>query len=95
MQAIASGKSYFPIDTMDSVRRSDFAEDDEQLLKRLSRRELRVLLGLAQGKSNMLIAREMLLSNKTISTYKTRVMQKLNNATLLEMVEFARRNQLI
>ncbi|KAA0982994.1 response regulator transcription factor [Pseudomonas sp. ANT_J12] len=95
LQAIASGKSYFPIDTMDSVRRSDFAEDDEQLLKRLSRRELRVLLGLAQGKSNMLIAREMLLSNKTISTYKTRVMQKLNNATLLEMVEFARRNQLI
>ncbi|MDR6915986.1 two-component system response regulator EvgA [Pseudomonas sp. 3296] len=93
--AVAAGKSYFPIDTIDSVRRSDFAEDDEQLLKRLSRRELRVLLGLAQGKSNMLIAREMLLSNKTVSTYKSRIMQKLNNATLLELVEFARRNQLI
>lgn len=95
LQAVASGKSYFPMDTMDSVRRSDFAEDDGQLLKRLSRRELRVLLGLAQGKSNMIIAREMLLSNKTVSTYKSRVMQKLNNATLVELVDFAKRNQLI
>lgn len=95
LQAVASGKSYFPIDTMDSVRRSDFAEDDGQLLKRLSRRELRVLLGLAQGKSNMIIAGEMLLSNKTVSTYKTRIMQKLNNATLVELIDFAKRNQLV
>lgn len=95
LQAIASGKSYFPINTIESVRHSDFADNDVQLLRRLSSRELKVLHGLALGKSNMVIAREMLLSNKTISTYKTRIMQKVNAANLLQLINFAQRNDLV
>ncbi|HEF4761178.1 TPA: response regulator transcription factor [Pseudomonas putida] len=95
LQAIGSGKSYFPINTIDSVRHSDFADNDAQLLRRLSSRELKVLHGLALGKSNMLIAREMLLSNKTVSTYKTRIMQKINAGNLLQLINFAQRNDLV
>ena len=95
LQAVASGKTWFPIGTFSSVRKSDFAQNDAQLLSGVSRRELKVLHGLAQGKSNKEIADDMLLSNKTVSTYKTRLMQKLNADTLLELIEFAKRNDLV
>ncbi|MBV6826374.1 response regulator transcription factor [Pseudomonas sp. PD9R] len=95
LKAVASGKTWFPIGTFNSVRKSDFAQTDAQLLSAVSRRELKVLHGLALGKSNKEIADDMLLSNKTVSTYKTRLMQKLNAATLLELIEFAKRNDLV
>jgi two-component system response regulator EvgA len=95
LKAVAGGKTWFPIGTLNSVRKSDFAQDDAQLLSGVSRRELKVLHGLALGKSNKEIADDMLLSNKTVSTYKTRLMQKLNVSTLLELIEFAKRNDLV
>ncbi|MFJ7795046.1 response regulator [Pseudomonas sp. NPDC096950] len=95
LKAVASGKTWFPIGTFASVRKSDFAQNDAQLLSGITRRELKVLHGLAQGKSNKQIAEDMLLSNKTVSTYKTRLLQKLNASTLLELIEFAKRNDLV
>jgi two-component system response regulator EvgA len=95
LKAVASGKSWFPIGTFTSVRKSDFAQNDAQLLSAVTRRELKVLHGLALGKSNKQIADDMLLSNKTVSTYKTRLMQKLNASTLLELIEFAKLNDLV
>ena len=94
LKALANGKSWFPVGTLKSVRHSDFARNDVQLLSGITRRELKVLHGLAQGLSNKQIADDMLLSNKTISTYKTRLMQKLNASNLLELIEFAKRNDL-
>lgn len=95
LNAVASGKTWFPIGAFSSVRKSDFAHNDAQLISGVSRRELKVLHGLALGKSNKEIADDMLLSNKTVSTYKTRLMQKLNVSTLLELIEFAKRNDLV
>lgn len=95
LKAVASGRTWFPMGAFNSVRKSDFAQNDAQLLSAVSRRELKVLHGLALGKSNKEIADDMLLSNKTISTYKTRLMQKLNVSTLLELIEFAKRNDLV
>ncbi|HEF4761183.1 TPA: response regulator transcription factor [Pseudomonas putida] len=95
LKAVASGKTWFPIGTYSSVRKIDFAQNDAQLLSGVSRRELKVLHGLALGRSNKEIADDMLLSNKTVSTYKTRLMQKLKVNTLLELIEFAKRNDLV
>ncbi|MGB9095765.1 response regulator [Erwinia sp.] len=47
-------------------------------LEKLSDREITVLRYLAAGLTNKEIATRLLLSNKTISTYKTRLMEKLN-----------------
>ncbi|MGB3254271.1 LuxR C-terminal-related transcriptional regulator, partial [Buttiauxella gaviniae] len=41
---------------------------------------------------NIDIAEMMLISNKTVSTYKTRLMIKLNARSLVDLIEFARRN---
>ncbi|MGE8153497.1 response regulator [Pseudomonas vancouverensis] len=95
LNAVAMGKSWYPADTLDSVRHSDYARNETQMLSAITRRELKVLHGLALGKSNKQIAEDMLLSHKTISTYKTRLMQKLNAHTSLELIEFAKRNDLV
>ena len=61
----------------------------------LSDRESQVLILLASGKSLKAIARDLHLSPKTASTYKTRVMQKLKVASDAELVRYAVSHQLV
>ena len=50
---------------------------------------------LARGKTNKEIADGMFLSNKTVSTYKTRLLLKLNARSLVDLIELAQRNGLV
>lgn len=68
---------------------------EKELIDRLSNRELTILQYLARGSSNKEIADIMHLSFKTISTYKTRLIDKLNVSSLVHLRDFALRNQLI
>ncbi len=56
---------------------------------RLSDRELHILRLLAQGRSVNEIAEELFISNKTVSTHKSRLMQKLNFQSNAELVRYA------
>lgn len=94
LRAILSGHSYFPIlSNSNVIARSNL--DEAELVKKLSTREMVVLQQLAIGLSNKEIAERMLLSNKTISTYKTRILEKLNAKTIVDLIEIAKRNSLI
>ena len=92
IRAVLSGFRYFPDLTTVSMRKDDGALDELPLVQSLSDRELSVLKYLADGLSNIDIAEMMLISNKTVSTYKTRLMIKLNARSLVDLIEFARRN---
>ncbi|WP_271412207.1 response regulator transcription factor [Pseudomonas sp. Q1-7] len=94
VRAVLSGYSYFPSEVIKSGRRQVGLPDDLELIGRLSDRELVVLRFLANGYTNKDIAEEMFISNKTVSTYKTRLLLKLNARSLIELVEFANRNAL-
>ena len=61
----------------------------------VQRRGIRVLQQLARGKTNKEIADGMFLSNKTVSTYKTRLLLKLNAHSLVDLIELAQRNGLV
>ncbi|MDH4581446.1 response regulator transcription factor [Pseudomonas sp. BN415] len=95
VRAVLSGYSYFPSDVIKSGKRQVGLPDEIEMIGRLSDRELVVLKFLANGYSNKDIAEEMFISNKTVSTYKTRLLLKLNARSLIELVEFANRNALI
>lgn len=69
--------------------------DDAVLVKSLTPRELTTLQHLAVGKNNKKIAEIMLLSEKTVSTYKTRLLEKLNVKSVIYLADFAKRNKLI
>lgn len=61
----------------------------------LSERELQVFLRLAQGETVGKIAESTFLSVKTVSTYRTRVLEKLRLQTNSELTYYALKNGLI
>ncbi len=61
---------------------------------KLSNRELEVLCLIAAGKSLTTIANELFLSVKTISTYRTRILEKLNIHNNAELIRYAIRTNL-
>jgi DNA-binding NarL/FixJ family response regulator len=61
----------------------------------LSDRELEVLLGIASGKTVGEIAQQLSLSDKTISTYRRRILDKMDMKTNAELTHYAIRNHLV
>ncbi|MFD1804657.1 response regulator [Mixta tenebrionis] len=61
--------------------------ESSRLLARMSDRELTVLRYLAEGKSNKEIGELLQLSNKTISTYKARLLEKSGTESLAELLQ--------
>ena len=68
---------------------------DKPLHSRLSEREFQVLCKLAAGRAVSDIAGELCLSVKTVSTYRTRVLEKMNFETNADLTTYALRNGLI
>lgn len=94
VRAIAQGHSYFPSHALGSVSAAEEAGHGE-LIKGLSVRELSVLQLLARGLSNIAIADQLAISDKTVSTYKVRLMQKLHAKSLVELIDIGRRHGLV
>jgi DNA-binding CsgD family transcriptional regulator len=61
----------------------------------LSDREFQVLQMLAQGQSVAEIAAVLMLSPKTVSTYRARLLDKLGLKSNAELIHYAIQNQLI
>jgi DNA-binding NarL/FixJ family response regulator len=61
----------------------------------LSEREMQVFLRLAQGETIGHMAEQMFLSVKTVSTYRSRVMEKLKLASNSDLTYYALKNGLI
>ena len=61
----------------------------------LSRREHQVMCLIASGKTVSEAARELSLSVKTISTYRARILEKLNLKNNAELMRYALKNQLV
>lgn len=89
INAAKSGYSYFPF-LLDSFIGTLSSEQD--MIESLSSQEMKVMCMILKGESNKSISSEMNISNKTVSTYKSRLMEKLNCRTLIELYSFGSRN---
>jgi two-component system invasion response regulator UvrY len=70
-------------------------DSDRPLYEKLSDREFQVLRRLAMGKTVQEIAAELMLSPKTISTYRARVLEKLELKSNAELIHYAIGNKLV
>ncbi len=61
----------------------------------LTDREFQVFSGICAGKSITDLAQQMTLSVKTISTYRTRLMKKMNMSKNAEIIHYAFKNDLL
>ncbi|MEK2609054.1 response regulator transcription factor [Pseudomonas shirazensis] len=93
IKAVLAGYNYFPSQVLKGETES--SKSEISLFRQVNDRELMVLQLFAQGRSNKEIASGMFLSNKTVSTYKKRLMQKLKVGTLVDLIDVAKRNALV
>ncbi|POY41435.1 DNA-binding response regulator [Flavobacterium alvei] len=68
---------------------------NERLYRKLSNREVEVLRYLSDGKRNKEISKILGLNEKTISTYKLKLLQKMNVTNLIDLVNKAKTLEII
>ena len=89
--SVLGGYAHFPASTLTALTASPL-QTSENELEQLTDKELIVLQYLARGLSHMEIAELMLISNNTVSSHKIRIFEKLGISTVVELVDFARKN---
>ncbi len=74
-----------PIRLVDRKLRASHAD----LGKKLTLREREIIRLICSGKTSRTIAQQLTISDKTVETHRTRIMQKLNTHCVVDLVKFA------
>jgi len=89
-------KHYLSADVAQKISLSNIVHKGESSpLSRLSPREMQVMMMITQGNTNQEISDALFLSPKTVSTYRTRLFEKLDLHNDVELTHFALRHGLI
>jgi two-component system, NarL family, invasion response regulator UvrY len=86
---VANGKKYISATLAEQLAEQMLEDSIEQIGHNLSPREMQVLDLFAAGKTVNQIAQELSLSSKTISTYRTRLLSKLNLKTTADLIRYS------
>ena len=92
---ILKGRKYISSNIVDKLAQSLSNPLDKPLYETLSDRELQVLKFIASGKTVSEIGREISLTVNTISTYRARILDKLNLKNNAELTRYALDNSLV
>jgi DNA-binding NarL/FixJ family response regulator len=96
IRKIASGRLYISPEVAEQLALDvmPHGNDDAPAHKQLSDREFEVFRLLVEGKSVTEIGTQLHLSVKTVSTHKTRVLEKLRITSIAELVRYAMAHQI-
>jgi DNA-binding NarL/FixJ family response regulator len=95
VRTVAQGRKYVSTAVAQMLVDNLHAPTNELLHAALSERELQTLLKIASGKRLADIATELMLSPKTVSVYRSRVLDKLKLSNNAELTVYAIRNNLV
>jgi two-component system, NarL family, invasion response regulator UvrY len=95
VRAVAKGRRYVTPSVSEMLIDQLTNPSEETLHARLSERELQTLLKIASGKRLADIAEELMLSPKTVSVYRARLLEKLGLSNNAELAVYAIRNNLV
>lgn len=95
IRTVCRGRKYITAGVAERLAEGLSGGGDQPLHEQLSERELQVFLRLAKGESVGHMAESMSLSVKTVSTYRTRVMEKMHLASNSDLTYYALKNGLI
>jgi len=88
------GGKYFGPQVLEHVVAGLYPDRDERPHERLSDREYQVLRMIGSGKTVSEIADALVLSVKTVSTYRARVLEKMDMRTNAELTHYVVRHGL-
>lgn len=95
LRKVASGRPYISMEVAEQLAMSAMPSTNNSTHKSLSDREFEVFCHLAKGKSITEIGDMLNLSVKTVSTHKTRIMQKMELHSISDLVQYAVANKLL
>lgn len=95
IRRVVTGNRYITPTVAELLATQVMAPPARGLHEQLSPRELQVFLKLAQGKSAADVASELSLSAKTVSTYRARLMLKLQARSNSDLTYYALKHQLL
>jgi two-component system invasion response regulator UvrY len=95
VRRIAQGGKYITQSLAEELTAALVGEAEKTPEEILSDREFQVVCMLAEGKTIAGIAEELSLSVKTISTYRARVLEKLNLSNTAEIIRYAFEHKLV
>ncbi len=90
----SEGKKYITSHLAEMLAEEIAGSKNQPAHEILSDREFQILTMIAKGYSNKEISETLFLSDKTISTYKTRILEKLNLNNTAELIKYAIENGL-
>jgi two-component system invasion response regulator UvrY len=95
VRTVGSGHRYITPVVAELLASEFAAEEDGPAHNKLSERELQVFTRIARGISPAVMANELGLSVKTVSTYRARILEKMSMRSNAEIAAYAVRNQLV
>jgi DNA-binding NarL/FixJ family response regulator len=95
IKKIVSGGRYIGSAFAEKLAFNGYDSDIHEPHEKLSEREFQVMIMLAKGKSVTEIAKEIFISDKTVSTYRTRILEKMGMKKNAELIMYAIKKNLI
>ncbi len=95
VRAVLAGRRYVSAALAEILVADLDGESDKPLHARLSAREFQIFCKLAAGRGVSDIANELSLSVKTVSTYRSRILEKMSFSANADITSYALRNGLI
>ena len=95
IRTVMQGRKYVTPEVAEMLVDQLNSPETEELHASLSERELQTLQKIASGKKLSDIAEELMLSPKTVSVYRARVLEKLHLSNNAELTVYAIRNGLV
>ncbi|MFC2084203.1 response regulator [Bacteroidota bacterium] len=92
---IYRGSKYISEEVAEELAAKFDEDPDKPLHENLSDREFQVLKLIASGNNLSQIADNLFLSKKTISTYRARILEKMNMKSNAELTHYAIKNELV
>ena len=89
IKLVHAGNSYIATSIAQQLALSLLPGNDVNPIDKLSRREFQVMLMISQGLSNAEISDKLCLSPKTISTYRLRLLEKLDAHNEVDLIKIA------
>lgn len=95
VKAVSLGRKYITQSLAERLALALEREAEKPIHELLSNREYQVLRMIASGKSLTEIADEMMLSVKTVSTYRSRILAKMGMKSNAELIHYALQHHLL
>ena len=90
VKKVGSGGIFITNELAQRLAFDEGSQKPRKLFRKLSTREVEVLKMLANGKRNKEVAQGLNLNEKTVSTYKARLMKKLNVDNMVDLLQQAK-----